>query len=168
MSAERSLLRLLPALHRVVSIDAVQPICWCLACTRYRLFRRQIHGHKLHDYIILTGTVVLQFAYLLSWEISCDDPVFRVISKSSLLCRSVPERFMARRPSPAGPGWDVLIKWTNLGHEHATWEVSHQPACQLCAAASTGCRDNAGQDHVAGLLPARFHGSLQHDGWRAV
>ena len=41
----------------------------------------------------------------------------------NLACRSVPERFMARRPSPAGPGWDVLIKWTNLGHEHSTWEV---------------------------------------------
>ena len=44
-------------------------------------------------------------------------------SVSDLACRSVPERFMARRPSPAGPGWDVLIKWANLGHEHSTWEV---------------------------------------------
>ena len=74
---------------------------------------------------------------------------------------------MARRPSPAGPGWDVLIKWTNLGHEHATWEVCHQPACQLCTA-SIVCREVAGQDLAAEGSPAHCPGSLQHDGWMAA
>jgi hypothetical protein len=36
---------------------------------------------------------------------------------------TTPERLVARRPSPVGPGWDVLVKWVNLGYEHATWEV---------------------------------------------
>ncbi len=36
---------------------------------------------------------------------------------------TVPERFLARRPAATGPGWEVLVKWTNLGYEHATWEV---------------------------------------------
>jgi virulence-associated protein VagC len=35
-----------------------------------------------------------------------------------------PERFVARRASPHGPGWEVLVKWCGLGYEHATWEVS--------------------------------------------
>lgn len=38
-------------------------------------------------------------------------------------CWSVPERLVARRPSPTGPGWEVLVKWTGLGYEHSTWEV---------------------------------------------
>jgi hypothetical protein len=29
-----------------------------------------------------------------------------------------------RRPSPTGPGWEVLVKWEGLGYEHASWEVS--------------------------------------------
>lgn len=40
-------------------------------------------------------------------------------------CWSIPERLVARRPSPTGPGWEVLIKWTGLGYEHSTWEVPH-------------------------------------------
>ena len=36
----------------------------------------------------------------------------------------VPERFVTRRPCPAGPGWEVLVHWTGLGgYEGATWEV---------------------------------------------
>lgn len=34
-----------------------------------------------------------------------------------------PERFVARRPSLSGPGWEVLVKWRKLGYEHTTWEV---------------------------------------------
>ena len=40
---------------------------------------------------------------------------------------SVPERLVARRPSPTGPGWEVLVKWCRLGYEHATWEVRPHP-----------------------------------------
>ena len=36
----------------------------------------------------------------------------------------VPERFIARRPALSGPGWEVLVKWTGLGYEASTWEVS--------------------------------------------
>ena len=49
---------------------------------------------------------------------------------------TVPERFLARRCSPSGPGWEVLVKWTNLGHENSTWEVCavpHAPSCRSCA-----------------------------------
>lgn len=35
----------------------------------------------------------------------------------------VPQRLIARRPSPSGPGWEVLVKWAGLGYEHTTWEV---------------------------------------------
>lgn len=36
---------------------------------------------------------------------------------------TVPERFVARRCAPAGPGWEVLVKWTNQGYDSCTWEV---------------------------------------------
>ena len=51
---------------------------------------------------------------------------------------TVPERFLARRCSPSGPGWEVLVKWTNLGHENSTWEVCapHEPSCRSCASVS--------------------------------
>lgn len=38
----------------------------------------------------------------------------------------LPERFLTRRPSPAGPGWEVLVKWTGLGYDQATWESEGQ------------------------------------------
>ena len=31
--------------------------------------------------------------------------------------------FLCRRPCQAGPGWEVLVKWCDLGYENATWEV---------------------------------------------
>ncbi|KAK9839116.1 hypothetical protein WJX74_009858 [Apatococcus lobatus] len=40
----------------------------------------------------------------------------------------VPERFVARRPSPLGPGWEVLTKWTKLGYEACTWEAESEGA----------------------------------------
>lgn len=40
---------------------------------------------------------------------------------------TIPERLIARRPAPAAPGWEVLVKWTGLGCEHCTWEVSVTP-----------------------------------------
>ena len=38
-----------------------------------------------------------------------------------------PCTFLCRRPCQAGPGWEVLVKWCDLGYENATWEVSHSP-----------------------------------------
>ena len=35
---------------------------------------------------------------------------------------SVPQRFISRRPAPHGPGWEILVKWSSLGIENATWE----------------------------------------------
>ena len=35
----------------------------------------------------------------------------------------VPERFVARRPNPVSPGWQVLVKWSNLGYDACSWEV---------------------------------------------
>lgn len=35
----------------------------------------------------------------------------------------IPERFVARRCAPSGPGWEVLVKWQNQSFEHCTWEV---------------------------------------------
>lgn len=54
--------------------------------------------------------------------------------RSCFLCRDgpidevdplwqVPQRFVARQPSPTGPGWEASVKWTNLGYDHCTWEV---------------------------------------------
>ncbi|CAD7703269.1 unnamed protein product, partial [Ostreobium quekettii] len=34
-----------------------------------------------------------------------------------------PERFLARRQCRTGPGWEVLVKWKDLGYEHCTWEL---------------------------------------------
>ena len=36
---------------------------------------------------------------------------------------TVPERLVARRPCPSGPGWEVLVKWRKLGSEACTWAV---------------------------------------------
>ena len=36
-----------------------------------------------------------------------------------------PCTFLCRRPCQAGPGWEVLVKWCDLGYENATWEVAH-------------------------------------------
>ena len=42
---------------------------------------------------------------------------------------AAPERFVARRASPHGPGWEVLVKWGKLGYEHATWEARMLWSC---------------------------------------
>eukprot|EP00884_Botryococcus_braunii_P016742 jgi/Botrbrau1/3751/Bobra.0363s0028.1 len=34
-----------------------------------------------------------------------------------------PERLVDRRRSPSGPGWEVLVKWSDLGYDHCTWEA---------------------------------------------
>lgn len=37
-----------------------------------------------------------------------------------------PERLVARRKCRVGPGWELLVKWKELGYEHCTWEVCTQ------------------------------------------
>eukprot|EP00210_Caulerpa_lentillifera_P002980 g2845.t1 len=34
-----------------------------------------------------------------------------------------PERIISRRKSKTGPGWELLIKWTDTGMEECTWET---------------------------------------------
>ena len=80
-----------------------------------------------------------------------------------------PCRFICRRPCLSGPGWEVLVKWCDLGYEHATWEVSLTvclsvclsvclPACLLCSciagsASSSLCvYVHAGLQGFAGML----------------
>lgn len=36
-----------------------------------------------------------------------------------------PERLVARRKCRVGPGWELLVKWKELGYEHCTWEVRY-------------------------------------------
>lgn len=55
----------------------------------------------------------------------------------------------ARRASPHGPGWEVLVKWTGLGYEHATWEV--RGCAVACMHLSTFC----GSCHVPGTALPR-------------
>jgi len=43
-----------------------------------------------------------------------------------------PCRFICRRPCLSGPGWEVLVKWCDLGYEHATWEVSLTVCLSVC------------------------------------
>ncbi len=43
-----------------------------------------------------------------------------------------PCRFICRRPCLSGPGWEVLVKWCDLGYEHATWEVGLTFCLSLC------------------------------------
>lgn len=38
----------------------------------------------------------------------------------------LPERFVARRPNPVSPGWQVLVKWNGLPYDCASWEVRRQ------------------------------------------
>ena len=33
-----------------------------------------------------------------------------------------PERIISRRKCRTGPGWELLIKWCDLGYEYCTWE----------------------------------------------
>ena len=33
-----------------------------------------------------------------------------------------PERIISRRKCRTGPGWELLVKWMDLGYEHCTWE----------------------------------------------
>ena len=35
----------------------------------------------------------------------------------------IAERLVARRPSPVGPGWEVLVKWADLDYSECTWEA---------------------------------------------
>lgn len=48
----------------------------------------------------------------------------------------IAERLVARRPSPAGPGWEVLVKWADLDYSECTWEacpaVLHAPSGHGC------------------------------------
>ena len=42
-----------------------------------------------------------------------------------------PCSFLCRRPCQGGPGWEVLVKWCDLGYENATWEVQGNLMCLL-------------------------------------
>ncbi|GMH39777.1 hypothetical protein BSKO_07675 [Bryopsis sp. KO-2023] len=36
-----------------------------------------------------------------------------------------PERLVARRKCRTGPGWELLVKWKDLGYDQCTWEVEN-------------------------------------------
>jgi hypothetical protein len=44
---------------------------------------------------------------------------------------SQPERFVARRPSPSSPGWEMLVKWQ--GQVRAACAVVLRAVVQFCA-----------------------------------
>lgn len=73
------------------------------------------------------------------------------------LALQVPERLVARRACPHAPGWEVLVKWTGLGYEHATWEV-----CSTLRTLSMLCKLGLLDGECWPVLPGRAAASEGH------
>ena len=56
----------------------------------------------------------------------CDEPDAQPVNLTAETW-SIPERFISRRPAIHGPGWEILVKWSSLGMESATWEAETEP-----------------------------------------
>ncbi len=56
----------------------------------------------------------------------CDEPDAQPVNLTAESW-SIPDRFISRRPAIHGPGWEILVKWSSLGIESATWEAETEP-----------------------------------------
>jgi hypothetical protein len=105
----------------VAAVGTLTAACFCVARYRHRCFHLQAQPLHEPEYLVkwsgrahihnewLPESTLLGIARrkLLNFKKRHGDaPVSFAEEEWSL-----PERFVARRPSPSSPGWEVLVKW---------------------------------------------------------
>lgn len=75
---------------------------------------------------------------------------------------TIPQRLVARRCAPTGPGWEVLVKWCGQGYEACTWEVSPLAPRHLMQCGEPACMSDLHGTWAASDGQMGFHALSMH------